>query len=89
MLKNERKSKIESKKIIMTEKVINLSDLLEKPNFFKNNLQNKDKFNINVPQQIIKKDKFNSEKNQKKIRYLKSFLDEDRVKITSDKVKYK
>lgn len=39
MFKNEKKFNVEQRKMTVSEKVINLSDLL-KPNSLKNNLQN-------------------------------------------------
>ena len=74
MLKNERKGKIESKKFIMTEKVINLNELLEKPNSFKKTLNSND----NCFKQQNYKPKFFSDKSQNILKYVKSIKEESK-----------
>ena len=86
MLKNERKSNLEGKKVPVSDKVINLSDLL-KPTSFKNNLQNNDKLKQNIPPFIrhnVKPDKLNYEKFQEKLKTMNNIKYNEKEDFSSN-----
>jgi hypothetical protein len=88
MFKNERKGYLEAKKMPVSEKVINLSDML-KPNTFKNNMQNIDlikQTGIPYKRHVVKIEKLNYDKFQSKLKTMNSLKNEDK-EFTSTNIK--
>ncbi len=89
MLKNERKLNLEVKKVPVSEKVINLSDLL-KPTSFKNTLHNHDSNKTSITPFIrhnVKPDKLNYEKFQQKLKTMNTIKHDEKDEFSSNNPK--